>query len=74
MWATSSPRPGPSAALRDGGGDGGPEALYTGARRADALASRALALELVEMSGEQEGAAGIWSGGKFFPFPDASIG
>jgi hypothetical protein len=40
----------------------------------DALASRALALELVEMSGEQEGAAGIWSGGMFFLFPDASIG
>ena len=40
----------------------------------DALASRALALELVEMAEEEDGAAGIWSGGMFFPFPDSSVG
>ncbi len=40
----------------------------------DALASRALALELVDMADEEDGAAGIWSGGMFFPFAGASIG
>jgi hypothetical protein len=36
----------------------------------EALATRALALELVGMAEEHEGAAGLWSGGVFFAFPE----
>jgi uncharacterized protein len=35
----------------------------------EALATRPLALELVAMSAEQQGIAGLWSGGAFFAFP-----
>lgn len=41
--------------------------------RLDALASRALALELVGMCDEEDGAAGVWSSGVFFPFPDSPV-
>lgn len=40
----------------------------------DALATRALALELVEMAEEKDGATGLWSGGVFFPFPGSRLG
>jgi hypothetical protein len=40
----------------------------------EALATRALALELVEMAEESEGATGIWSGGVFFAFPGLRLG
>lgn len=39
----------------------------------EALATRSLALELVDMAEEKDGATGIWSGGVFFPFPEASL-
>jgi hypothetical protein len=35
----------------------------------DALLTRALALDLVELAGEHDGSAGVWSGGAFFPLP-----
>ena len=35
----------------------------------DALLTRALALDLVELAGERDGRAGVWSGGAFFPLP-----
>lgn len=38
----------------------------------EALATRALALELVDLAVERGGVAGLWSGGVFFPFPTAS--
>ena len=37
----------------------------------EALATRALALELVGMATDREGVAGLRSGGTFFAFPDA---
>ena len=40
----------------------------------EALATRAVALELVEIASEQEGASGVWSGGVFFAFPGPSLG
>jgi hypothetical protein len=40
----------------------------------EALATRALALELVDMAEENGGATGLWSGGVFFAFPGASLG
>jgi hypothetical protein len=40
----------------------------------DALATRALALELVNMADDRDGKPGLWSGGVFFPFPGASLG
>ena len=39
----------------------------------EALATRAVALQLVEMAAEHEGASGLWSGGTFFSFPDAQL-
>ena len=40
----------------------------------EALATRALQLELVAMADEKDGVAGLWSGGKFFAFPEAERG
>ena len=40
----------------------------------EALATRALALELVAMAEERNGETGLWSGGEFFAFPDSSRG
>jgi hypothetical protein len=40
----------------------------------DALATRALALEMVDMADERDEQAGLWSGGVFFPFPGSSLG
>jgi uncharacterized protein len=40
----------------------------------EALATRPLALELVEMAEERHGAAGLWSGGVFFAFPESVLG
>jgi hypothetical protein len=40
----------------------------------EALATRPLALELVGMAEEKDGAAGIWSGGVFFAFPGSALG
>ena len=40
----------------------------------EALATRALALQLVEIAAEHEGASGLWSGGAFFAFPGPSLG
>lgn len=42
--------------------------------RLEALATRALALELVDMAEERDGAAGLRSGGEFFAFPEAGGG
>ena len=39
----------------------------------DALATRALAQELVEMAEERDGASGLWSGGVFFAFPGPAL-
>jgi hypothetical protein len=38
----------------------------------DALASRAVALELIAAADEQDGASGLWSGGTFFAFPESA--
>ncbi|MGH6923318.1 MAG: DUF1285 domain-containing protein [Propylenella sp.] len=40
----------------------------------EALATRALALELVGMAEEHDGAPGLWSGGAFFAFPESPDG
>jgi hypothetical protein len=40
----------------------------------EALATRALALELVDMAEEKDGATGLWSGGAFFALPEADLG
>jgi hypothetical protein len=40
----------------------------------DALATRALAHELVAIADEKNGVPGLWSGGSFFAFPDPRIG
>lgn len=40
----------------------------------EALATRALALELVEMAQQRDGAAGLWSCGAFFALPDTDLG
>jgi hypothetical protein len=40
----------------------------------DALATRAVALELVSIAGEKEGKAGLWSNGAFFAFPECELG
>lgn len=37
----------------------------------EALATRTLALELVGIAEEKDGATGLWSGGVFFAFPDS---
>jgi uncharacterized protein len=42
--------------------------------RLDALATRAVALELVSISGEKEGKTGLWSNGAFFAFPEFELG
>ncbi len=39
----------------------------------EALATRALALELVDMAEEKDGAIGLWSGGVFFAFPGSRL-
>ena len=38
----------------------------------EALATRALQLELVALAGEFGGRSGLWSGGVFFPFPESA--
>ncbi len=40
----------------------------------EALATRPLALELVDLAEEKDGALGLWSGGVFFAFPEAEGG
>jgi uncharacterized protein len=40
----------------------------------EALATRALQLELVAMADEKDGRPGLWSGGAFFAFPEADRG
>jgi hypothetical protein len=40
----------------------------------EALATRALTLELVGLAEEKDGDAGIWSGGAFFAFPRSQFG
>ena len=40
----------------------------------EALATRALQLELVAMADAKDGATGLWSGGTFFAFPEADRG
>jgi hypothetical protein len=40
----------------------------------EALATRAVALELVALAEDKDGAAGLWSGGAFFPFPRSGDG
>jgi hypothetical protein len=39
----------------------------------EALATRALALELADVAEESDGIAGLWSGGTFFAFPSPRI-
>jgi hypothetical protein len=39
----------------------------------EALATRTLALELVAMAEERNGATGLWSGGVFFAFPEPRL-
>jgi hypothetical protein len=39
----------------------------------EALATRSLALELVDMAEEKDGAMGLWSGGVFFAFPEPGL-
>ena len=40
----------------------------------EALVTRSLSLDLVALGDERAGAAGIWSGGTFFAFPEAARG
>jgi hypothetical protein len=40
----------------------------------EALASRAVALELVGIAGERSGRAGLWSDGAFFAFAEVALG
>lgn len=40
----------------------------------DALLTRALALDLIELAGEHDGKTGVWSGGAFFALPDETGG
>src|SRR5688572_4160600 len=40
----------------------------------EALVTRSLSLDLVALGDERAGAAGIWSGGAFFAFPEAALG
>lgn len=40
----------------------------------EALATRALQLELIAVADEHEGRIGLWSGGEFFPFPESAHG
>ena len=40
----------------------------------DALATRALAHELIALAEEKNGKAGLWSGGSFFAFPGTDLG
>jgi hypothetical protein len=40
----------------------------------EALATRSLALDLVGLGDEKDGAPGVWSRGAFFPFPEPSLG
>jgi hypothetical protein len=40
----------------------------------EALVTRSLALDLVALGDERAGAAGIWSGGAFFAFPETALG
>jgi hypothetical protein len=39
----------------------------------EALLTRSLALDLVAIAAERDGAAGVWSGGSFFAFPGTDI-
>jgi hypothetical protein len=40
----------------------------------EALATRALALELVAIADQKDGASGLWSSGEFFAFPGSGLG
>ena len=40
----------------------------------EALLTRSLVHDLVEMAEEKDGTTGLWSGGAFFAFPDAALG
>jgi uncharacterized protein len=40
----------------------------------EALVTRSLSLDLVALGDERAGAAGIWSGGAFFAFPETALG
>ena len=55
-------------------GTGGLKPYVTIRGGLEALATRALQLELVAMADEKDGAAGLWSGGIFFAFPEADRG
>jgi hypothetical protein len=56
-------------ALEEGTGGLKPYLRVRGAL--EALVSRAVTMELVEMADERERVPGLWSGGTFFPFPAA---
>jgi len=55
-------------------GTGGLKPYLTVRGGLEALATRALQLELVAMADEKDGAAGLWSGGTFFAFSEAARG
>ena len=55
-------------------GTGGLKPYLTVRGRLEALATRALQLELVGMAEDRDGVIGLWSGGKFFAFPEAARG
>ena len=55
-------------------GTGGLKPYFTVRGGLEALATRALQLDLVAMAEEKDGAAGLWSGGMFFAFPEADRG
>jgi hypothetical protein len=55
-------------------GTGGLKPYLTVRIGLEALATRALQLELVALADEKDGAAGLWSGGVFFAFPEADRG
>ena len=50
-------------------GTGGLKPYLTVRGGLEALATRALTLELVELADEKDGETGLWSGGAFFAFP-----
>jgi uncharacterized protein len=55
-------------------GTGGLKPYLTVRGKLEALATRALQLELVAMADEKDGVTGLWSGGTFFAFPEAAHG
>ena len=56
------------------GWTGGLKPYLTVRGRLEALATRALQLELVGMAEDNNGVSGLWSGGAFFAFPEAARG